>query len=221
MKITCFAVSAIGRATLGGLVIGFLTPLMAAPPTETGTVELAGMFGASLNLPNLTSSLQTALNQELGSGFTVTNGSDFKWFTGGSVGVAVAPTIMIVGETNYNYAGRSNVSYNSGGVSLALSEKLSLTDFTAGVHLQLPVPSRRVIPYVAAAVGVVRINASVSDSVVPTVGVSSTDLTYNLGGGVRIHVRQRWGFRPEVKWVRIPGQNYVRLGVGVFWQSRG
>jgi hypothetical protein len=213
--------AAIGRATFGGLVIALLTPLMAAPPTEAGTVELTGIFGASFNLPNLTSSLQTALNQELGSGFTVTNGSNFKWFTGGSVGVAVAPTLLIVGETNYNYAGQSNISYDSGGTALSFSEKLSLTDFTGGVHWQLPVPSHRAIPYIAAAVGGVRISATVNDSVLPTVGASSTNLTYNFGGGVRIHLRSRWGLRPEVKWVRIPGQNYVRLGVGVFWQSRG
>jgi hypothetical protein len=194
---------------------------MAGPPTEAGTIELTGMFGASANLPNISSSLQSDLNNLVGSGFTVNNGSNFKWFTGGGFGIAVSPSLLIVGETNYNYAGQSNVSYNSGGTAFAFSEKLSLTDFTGGVHWQLPVASKRLIPYLAAAAGGVRVNASASGAGLPaSVSASSNGATYNFGGGVRYLIRPSWGLRPEVKWVRIPGQNYVRFGVGVFWRSR-
>jgi hypothetical protein len=158
----------------------------------------------------------------VGSGFTVTNGSNFKWFAGGSAGVAVTRNLLIVGETNYNYAGQSNISYNSGVSTVAFSEKLNLIDFTGGVHVQLPVTGRKLIPYVAAAAGGVRVSATAAGAGLPTsIAASNTGMTYNFGGGVRYHIRLSWGVRPEVKWVRIPGQNYVRFGVGLFWHSKG
>ena len=45
---------------------------------------------------------------------------------------------------------------------------------------------------------------------------SSSDLYFNVGGGVRYFVNERWGFRPEL--MLFAGSNtYVRFGGGIFY----
>lgn len=221
MRMKLFLMGAQRSALFGVFVLAMGGTLMGAPATEAGTLELTGMFGAAANLPNVGSIAQTAINQLGVSGFTVSNGSSFKWFGGGSVGVAVAPAILLVGETNYNYAGQANVSHPAAGSSLNFSTKLTLLDFTGGAHIQLRVRSTKFAPYVAAAAGGVRISAVDSGAGLPAnLSASSTNFTYNFGGGVRYRIGKSWGIRPDARWVRIPGQNYVRFGVGFFWQSK-
>jgi outer membrane protein with beta-barrel domain len=214
---TRFFTAAARRAVFGGVLLASSGLLMAQAPTQAGAIEVAGVFGAAAHLPDLSSALQSDLNQLGGPGFSVSGGSSFKWFAGGSFGYAISPNFLIVGETNYNHAGGATISYGGD----TLSTTLSLTDFTGGIHWQLPVGSSKLVPYLAVAAGGTRVAASVSGSLLPaSVSASSTGLTVNFGGGVRYYVRPSWGIRPEVLVVRIPGTTYLRFGVGVFWQSK-
>jgi opacity protein-like surface antigen len=206
---------------LGGLFLAFPLGLLAQAPTQPHAIEVAGVFGAAANLPSISSTLQSGLNEIGVSGLTVKGGSNFDWFLGGSVGYAISSNFLVVGEFHYNNAGSSNISYGSGSSAVNFGESLAITDFTGGVHWQIPVSSKKLVPYLAAGVGGARAAASVSGSGLPaSVAATSTGLSANFGGGLRYYIRDSWGVRPEVTFVRIPGQNYVRFGVGVFWQSK-
>lgn len=208
-------------ALAGGMLLILAGSMRAEAPTQAGAIEAAGVFGASANLPAISSDLQAALNQLGGPGFTVSGGSSFKWFAGGSAGIALSPNFLIVGEVNYNRIGSANISYNDGINNVSFSTSFHLTDFTGGVHWQLPVGSKRLVPYLAVAAGGARLSGSASGGGLPAgVGASATSATVNFGGGVRYYIRPSWGIRPEVKVVRISGQTYVRFGAGVFWQSK-
>jgi len=203
------------RAVLGGIVLASAGLLMAQAPTQAGAIEVSGAFGAAAHLPSLSSALQSDL-AALGVTASV-SGSNFDWYAGGSFGYAVRPSLLIVGQTNYNHAGSANISTSDG----TFSSSLSLTDFTGGVHWQLPVGSQKLVPYLAVEAGGTRVAGSVSGSALPvSVSTSSTARTFEFGGGVRYYIHPSWGIRPEVMVVRIPGTTYVRIGVGVFWQSK-
>jgi hypothetical protein len=214
MTTTRFFTAAGRRAVLGLALSACGSLLLAQAPTQAGAIEVSGSFGVAANLPDVTSQVNSQLS---GLGVTASGGSGFKWFAGGSVAYALSPSFMIVGETNYNHAGQTNISFSDGSANIGLS----LTDFTGGVQWQLPVGSKKFVPYVSAAVGGMREAASASGSGLPAnFSATTTDLALEFGGGVRYYVRPSWGIRPEATVVRIPGQTYMRFGVGVFWQSK-
>ena len=109
-------------------------------PTQAGAFEVSGVFGAAGNLPNLTSGLSTALGQ-VSSGFSVSGGSDFKWFVGGTAGYAISPSLLLVFESNYNRIGSVTVNYGAGTSAEAFNAKSSLTDFTGGMPTGLLITS--------------------------------------------------------------------------------
>ena len=121
------------------------------------------------------------------------------------------PIFSIVGETSYNHAGQTNISFSQGSAKIGLS----LTDFTGGVQYQFPVGSKQFVPYVSAEVGGIREAASASGSALPVnISATTTALALEFGGGVRYYIRPSWGIRPEATVVRIPGQTYMRFGIG-------
>ncbi len=188
--------------------------LFASISLQAADFEVAGVFGASNSLPNFTSSLQSGL----GSGVTVSE-SGFRWLVGGSVGFGVTSRFMVLAETNVNRAWNANIAFATGLGSGSFTESVYLADYTAGVHF-MPLGRKKVSPYVAAAFGGVSQIVRATSSEIATVSATVNDLTYNAGGGIRYHIGPSWGLRPEVKWVHIPGENFFRYGVGVFWGSR-
>jgi hypothetical protein len=191
---------------------------LAQAPTAAGAIEVSGVFGAAGNIPSVSGQLSAALN-EVSPGFTVSDGSEFKWYVGGTAGYAITKNLLFVFGTDYNHIGSSNITYGSGVSKTTISAGYSLTDFTGGIHYQLPVRSSRFVPYLSAGLGGVRQGVSASSSGT-SLGGSETDFTVNAGGGLRIYLSKGWGIRPEISVVRIPGQTYFRYGAGFFWQSK-
>jgi hypothetical protein len=72
------------------------------------------------------------------------------------------------------------------------------------------------IPYAGAGLGFLHSSFETSGPSF-TVSGSSTDLYFNIGGGLRYFVNERWGFKPEFMIFAGPS-TYVRLAGGIFYR---
>jgi opacity protein-like surface antigen len=74
-------------------------------------------------------------------------------------------------------------------------------------------------PYAGFGLGVLHASSSYSSTFGGTTvsgSSSSSDLYFNVGGGLRYFVNERWGLRPEM--MIFAGSNtYVRIGGGIFY----
>jgi Outer membrane protein beta-barrel domain len=135
---------------------------------------------------------------------------------GGGIGVALMPRVLGYGEFSYiPFGGASNsvpaLGLQAGGSARAYN-------FNAGGQYQFS-RSKDAMPYAGFGLGVLHASSSYSSSfggMTVSGKSSSSDLYFNVGGGVRYFVNERWGFRPEL--MLFAGSNtYVRFGGGVFY----
>ncbi len=133
---------------------------------------------------------------------------------GGSLGVPVSNKIMASADLSYIPLGGGSVTV------LGSTTTSSARAFNFNGNLQyLFKPTHEVVPYAGAGLGFLRSSFSASGNLGPSFNASgsSTDLYFNVGGGFRYYVRERWGFRPE--FMIFAGPNtYVRFGAGIFYK---
>jgi Outer membrane protein beta-barrel domain len=135
---------------------------------------------------------------------------------GGSLGVPVTDRLSLSGDLSYIPFGGSSVTV--GGATASSSARA--INFNGSLLYQFK-PSRSSVPYAGAGLGFLRTSFSSSSSGFGTGSLeasgNSTDLYFNVGGGLRYYVRERWGFKPE--FMIFAGSNtYVRLSGGMFFQ---
>jgi hypothetical protein len=145
-----------------------------------------------------------------------------------------------LGLDKYRFMGGANVGYGITKVIFPYAEvsyfpgiertegitryKFSVTDFHGGLHLRAPIAGSRVVPYGIIGVGMLRFGETkrtVAGVTSPDDG--STDFAVNGGGGVRIYVTERFGFRFEGKFYKPTGRfsdPFGRIVGGIFFQSR-
>jgi hypothetical protein len=87
-------------------------------------------------------------------------------------------------------------------------------DFHGNLQVTIPAGEERVKPYGAVGVGMLRWSFQAAGT-----RYSGTDLAANFGAGVRWHIGEHWGLRPEVR-VYVPDRTFVRVAVSLFYQTR-
>jgi hypothetical protein len=142
------------------------------------------------------------------AGFTgMTSGlaGSTKWNFGGSFAYAAARNLSFVGEAARTQLGSSSMSSFEVGANVL--------EMTGGLQYPLRSPFRSIAPFVGAGLGIARVGVSFNGQ-----SASQSDFTVNGGGGIRFFISPKFGFRPEVKLVHVPGDTYIRTTVGLFYQ---
>jgi opacity protein-like surface antigen len=133
---------------------------------------------------------------------------------GGSFALGATPRMLVIGEFTCVRAGgqSGNVigyDYESGGKGY---------EFNGGLHYQIPIANPKIVPYIAAGLGMLRVTENVNMA-----GYSSNfrdnNAAVNFGAGMRYNISNKWGIRPELK-VFISSATYMRFGISVFHQTR-
>ena len=135
---------------------------------------------------------------------------------GGSLGVPVTKSLMLAGDLSYIPMGGGSVTV----LGSTTSTSSKAFNFNGTLQYQFK-PTGAVVPYAGAGLGFLHSSFDASSNVLglPSFSAagSSTDLYFNVGGGLRYFVNGRWGFRPELMVFAGPS-TYVRLAGGIFYR---
>jgi opacity protein-like surface antigen len=134
---------------------------------------------------------------------------------GGSLGYAYTERIFLQGELSYIPLGGGSVSI----LNVETSGSAKAINFNASAYYLFPT-SGMVAPYAGGGLGITRTSANVSTTaggVNFSADSSATDLYVNFGGGLRYHMNDRWGFKPELM-IFAGSETYIRVAAGVFYQ---
>ena len=135
---------------------------------------------------------------------------------GGSIGAPISDNVILSGDLSYIPLGGANVTI----LGSTNSSSASAFNFNGNLQYQFK-PVRTAVPYAGAGLGFLHSSFDTTTTV-PGAGSlsakgSSTDVYFNVGGGLRYYVKERWGFRPE--FMVFAGSNaYVRFAGGIFYQ---
>jgi hypothetical protein len=160
---------------------------------------------------------QSVGNLEVTGNLGVVSGIGSHGSFGGSVGAPITDHLILSGDLSYIPLGGATVTFN--GATASSSAKAF--NFNGNLQYQFKA-LRATVPYAGAGLGFLHSSFSASNNF-PGAGNSlnmqgsSTDLYFNVGGGLRYYVKERWGFRPE--FMVFAGTNtYVRVAGGIFYQ---
>jgi len=201
------------------------TPALEAQATmPRGTVEAAGSAGVSTGLGSVDKFTDIAgvirdVSSLSGGTVTFDPGSNTKWHVGVSGGYAIESNLMVVGEIVRTRLLNPTLRLNVPLVP-TLGFDASLIEATAGVQFQAPLRDSKIAPFAGVAVGLARSRLALQESTFNILDLNFSDnhFALNFGGGARVYVSEKWGVKPEFKIVHIPGENWVRTSVGVFYQ---
>jgi hypothetical protein len=134
-------------------------------------------------------------------------------FAGGSTGIAFSPYAVALFDFSYSHLGQDTLRRQSG---IAASNS-NLYDVNVSAHLRYPITPKWAV------YGIVGPSLLFNKyDVATTSGAYSTrtdvNFGFHTGGGVRYHINDRWGIRPELR-VVISNQTYVAFSVGVFFNT--
>jgi hypothetical protein len=155
-------------------------------------------------------------NFEVTGNLGVVSGIGSHGSFGGSVGAPISDHLILSGDLSYIPLGGASVTFN--GISSSSSAKA----FNFNGNLQYQFKARRAtVPYAGVGLGFLHSSFS-SSSNVSGAGLmnaqgGSTDMYFNVGGGLRYYVKERWGFRPDFT-VFAGSNTYVRFAGGIFYQ---
>jgi opacity protein-like surface antigen len=136
---------------------------------------------------------------------------------GGGLGVALTPSVLGYGEVSYIPLGSASSSVMPVGIQSSASGKA--INFNAGAQFQFS-RSAQMVPFAGLGLGILHASSSYSSSiggVTVTGRASGNDLYFNVGGGVRYYVSDRWGVKPELMIFAGPDA-FVRFGGGIFYR---
>jgi Outer membrane protein beta-barrel domain len=135
---------------------------------------------------------------------------------GGGMGLELTPRVLGYGEFSYIPLGGASNSLPAFGLRAGASAKA--VNFNIGGQYQFS-RADSMTPYAGFGLGVLHASSSYSSTFGGTTvsgSSSSSDLYFNIGGGLRYFVNERWGLRPEM--MIFAGSNtYVRIGAGIFY----
>ena len=153
---------------------------------------------------------------EANAQFGIVSGIGTHGSFGGGVAVPLRPRVLGYGEFSYIPLGGASSSVPSLGLQSGGSARAY--NFNFGGQYEFP-KSDDMTPYAGVGLGVLHASSSYSSSfggMTVTGSGSSSNLYFNVGGGLRYYVNERWGLRPEL--MIFAGSNtYVRFGGGFFY----
>jgi outer membrane protein with beta-barrel domain len=135
---------------------------------------------------------------------------------GGSLGVPVTDNLILSGDLSYIPMGGGSATVQGSTTSAGARA----FNFNGTLQYQFK-QTHAVFPYAGAGLGFLHSSFDTSTNVPggPSFSAygSSTDLYFNIGGGLRYFVNDRWGFKPD--FMVFAGPNtYVRLAGGIFYR---
>jgi Outer membrane protein beta-barrel domain len=167
-------------------------------------------------LTSMASYGQSVGNMEVTGHLGIVGGIGSHGSFGGSLGAPVSDRLILAGDLSYIPMGGGSVSV------LGATTRSSAKAFNFNANLQYQFnAAHSVVPYAGAGLGFLHSSFSTSSNFLGPGSVnvqgSATDLYFNVGGGLRHYVKERWGFKPE--FMIFAGPNtYVRLAGGMFYQ---
>ena len=148
-----------------------------------------------------------------------TSGIGSHAFAGGSSGIAFSRYALGVLDVSYSRFGHDTLRKYPG----QESQNSNLFDFNFSAHIRYPI-NRKWAPYGIVGPSLLwnRYQAASAGAGGAGVYVSRNDMNFGFhtGGGVRYHINDNWGIRPEVR-VVISNQTYVAFSLGVFFNIEG
>ena len=155
-------------------------------------------------------------NMEVTGHLGIVSGIGSHGSFGGSLGIPVRDNFILSGDLSYIPMGGGNVTTPSS----TTSASAKAINFNGTLQYQFK-RTHAGVPYAGAGLGFLHSSFETSGNVlgVPSFSVasSSTDLYFNIGGGLRYFVNERWGFRPELMVFAGPS-TYIRLAGGIFYR---
>lgn len=159
-----------------------------------------------------------------GGGTTIAEGAGTHAMVGGSAGIRVIEHLHIFGEFSLVPLASASLSDSSSGVTVNAHGTDRLYNFGGGVDFGFGA-SKRVVPYVLAAVGVGHESISATATASgqsTTVSMTSNSVYLGVGGGVRLYAGNHWGVKPEFRFQRYSASggasNSAVFTVGLFYQ---
>ena len=133
---------------------------------------------------------------------------------GASVGAPVADRLILLGDLSYIPMGGGSMQF----MGSTIQSSAKGINFNANLQYEFR-PSRATVPYAGAGLGILRTSFSASGTGPGSFngGGSSTDLYFNVGGGLRYYLNERWGIRPELM-IFAGTDSYARFAGGLFYQ---
>jgi len=133
----------------------------------------------------------------------------FRPMGGGNVAYGLSCTFFPFAEISYLPGILRTQEVPTGSTVSSRQFNVDMTDFHAGLHIRLPRPESRVVPYAVVGFGLVRGAQSVGTiynkfssgavDVVQQTIPSSVNPTFDFGGGLRFFLSERFAIRLEFK----------------------
>jgi hypothetical protein len=184
------------------IVLGNSLHAQPAPILRAHTTEIGGFLGASYGIDKA------------------------RIMGGGNICYSVIREVMPFAEVSY-FPGIGRTAAVSGIQGATATFSLPITDFNFGVHLRVPIPKSRVIPYGVLSFGAIH-NAAHTEQIqfpdqlnpgkfvtTPFNVGAETHFATSFGGGLRLYATERLGFRGEFKAYKPTG------GIDVFYRATG
>jgi hypothetical protein len=154
-------------------------------------------------------------NMEVTGHLGVVSGIGSHGSFGGSLGAPVSKSFIVSGDLSYIPMGGGSVT----AVGSTTSAGARAFNFNGTLQYQFK-QAHALVPYAGAGLGFLHSSFETWSSILGSsfsVSGSSTDLYFNVGGGLRYFVNERWGFRPELM-VFAGADTYVRIAGGIFYR---
>lgn len=199
------------------ILIAFACAVYGADPAvRAGTVEITGFGGVNANFAGVSGQLST---QILGATPTGGAAQQTSPALGGGLGFAASRRIMLLGE--FQYSSLATARFTQG--TLSMTEKSQMYELMGGVQYLFRLENSRAVPFIGGGMGVAYFPTKLTlaaGGVASNANESMKKTAGNLDAGVRLHITDTLGIRPEFRVMRIPGKTYIRAEAGIFYQFR-
>ncbi len=144
-----------------------------------------------------------------------TSGIGMHSFVGASSGVAFSKYALAMLDVSYSRVGNDMLRYWPD----RQARDSNLYDFNVSAHIRYPI-NRKWAPYGILGPSILWNSyeqyATGSGGTTVTTRRDDVNIGFHTGGGVRYHITENWGIRPEVR-VVISNQTFVAFSLGFFF----
>ena len=199
-------------ALAGTVLFPVTTRAQTVPSVKTGNLELGLFGGESYGLDR------------------------FRPMGGGNVAYGLSRALFPFAEASYLPGVLRQQAVPGGGTASSRQFAIDMTDFHVGIHVRVPRPESRVVPYAVGGLGLLRGSAgtatyyncgSFTCDVIKGTVPSSVNFAFNFGGGLRFFFNERFAVRLEFKGFKptsapppLEPRVFYRFAIGPVFQLR-
>jgi hypothetical protein len=160
----------------------------------------------------------------------------FRPMGGGNIAYGLSCALFPFAEGSYLPGILRTINVPTGSTNSSQQFNVNMTDFHAGLHIRVPRPESRVIPYAVVGLGLIRgskstgtvYNVSNFGTVPFTQTIpSSVNFAFDFGGGLRFFFNERFavrlefkGFKPTSAPTPLEPKVFYRFAIGPVFQLR-